>query len=228
MIDQMSHETAEQTQVLERYLMGESGVEEREAFEAHYFSCGVCADYVRTGSIFVDNARALMRETKSEYVRSSKKAPRAARSEWLNWFRPSLLVPSLAMLLLAITVGYQNFVTLPRLTQPQLLSATVIAPIARDGGASLAVDRRRPMFNVNFDVNAPAVYAGYVCTFRKAASDNVVLQMESGPKEVSSFTLGVLLPASRFPDGNYSMLLTPVNEPSNLIQRYNFTVRSGE
>ena len=53
----MDHEYAIEHHSIEQYLLGEMNGHDREAFEEHYFSCPECAEAVRTGVYFADNAR---------------------------------------------------------------------------------------------------------------------------------------------------------------------------
>ena len=46
----MTHQEAADTLAAERYLLGELPAGDREAFEAHYFSCDVCADDLRSAA----------------------------------------------------------------------------------------------------------------------------------------------------------------------------------
>ena len=46
----MDHQQAIATHATERYLLNELGDTERDAFEAHYFACAICAEDVRTGA----------------------------------------------------------------------------------------------------------------------------------------------------------------------------------
>jgi len=236
----MDHEIAEKTHAVERYLLDEFTAEERAEFEAHFFECRSCADNVATSFIVADNFAPATRELAAEtelrprLVRDRATAPvapaRSAQPKKRNWLEflgsPSGLIPSFAALILLVTVGYQNLVTLPALRQPQLLSGLVLAPAARDAAPTITVDRNRPLFNMNFAVDSARAYPAYVCTFEKQ-SGGTVLNLPTGPREVASFTLGILLPVSQFPDGAYTMTLHPAGDNSVVVQRYNFTVRSG-
>ncbi len=223
----MDHETAEKTGAVERYLLGEFEPGEQAAFEAHFFDCPVCAEEIRTGVIFFENGKAVVREERAAAQASFRAPEPTATRDWFAWLRPATLIPSFAALALLVVVGYQNLVTLPALRQPQLLSAVVIAPMARDSGPVVHVDRSHPLFNINFAVDAPRVYPDYVCTFTWQDGGTTVLDLHSGARDVSSFTLGVLLPGEKFPDGRYSLTIRPASEPSVVVERYNFTVQSG-
>ena len=53
----MDHQEIINAKLLDRYLLGEMTEPERDVFEEHYFSCGVCAEELVTAVKFVDNAR---------------------------------------------------------------------------------------------------------------------------------------------------------------------------
>jgi hypothetical protein len=109
----MDHESAIQTNAVERYLLGEMPVEERDSFEAHYFDCAACAGDVRLASAMSQDMKALLRRGNP------------ARS-WFGWLRMPTLVPSFAACSLLVLVGYQNLVTFPKLVAPRALGAAVI------------------------------------------------------------------------------------------------------
>ncbi len=225
----MEHEFAEKTAVVDRYLLNEVSAEERVAFEAHFFDCPICSDKVRKGAIFIDAAKEIMCAEAPNMVPN---VDTARTPSWFVWLRQGLnqvlrlpaLAPSFAALALATVVGYQNLVTLPALRQPQVLSMAVIAPLAREKAPVITVDPRLPHFNVNFMVDSPRVYPSYVCQFRNE-SGREVLTLDSGPQDVSSFTLGFLLQLSQFPDGRYELTLRPRLDPTVVVQRYTFVVR---
>src|ERR1700730_4135521 len=58
----MDHDYAIENHAAEQYLLGELTKPEWEEFEEHYFSCPECAEAVRTGAYFVDNAQAVLLE----------------------------------------------------------------------------------------------------------------------------------------------------------------------
>ncbi len=222
----INHETAEKTSAVERYLLGESTLEERVAFEAHFFDCEVCGAQVRAGSVFVDNYRAAMQEDE-ERASFPERAPHRARWNWLQWLRPATLVPSFAAMALGLIVGYQNLVTIPAMLQPQVLSDLTIAPQARGKEDIMAINRRRPIFNLNFDVNSPRFYSEYQCIFKNRSGEQV-FAIGSGPQTGQSFQLDVLLQSAKFSDGSYTMTLRPSSDKSITIDTYSFTIKTGE
>ncbi|MGC2659039.1 MAG: zf-HC2 domain-containing protein, partial [Bryobacteraceae bacterium] len=148
----MDHKLAETTELADRYLLNEISGEERTEFEAHFFECPICSEKVRTGAIFIDNARAVLRGEKVDDLSRSREW--SLRWKWFPRLNLAMLAPSLAALALACIVGYQNLVTIPAFERPQLLSTAVIAPLAREEAAVVKVDRHTARFNLNFMVDS--------------------------------------------------------------------------
>ena len=222
----MDHQLAEQKHAVDRYLLDEFTPEERMDFEEHLFDCPVCADQVRQNAVFLDNAKQVMLEEEREDAGNRRELNRPPARSWFEWFRPSALIPTFAALALAVIVGYQSFVYIPGLEQPQVLSTTVIPPLARDAGPVIAVDRNLPRFNLNFEVDSPHAYPLYRCDFQKEDGSRVI-SLDSGPRQVASFTLDFLLPVKRFPPGRYIMILRPASELQTEIHRYTFVIQDG-
>ncbi len=110
----MDHDEAVRQKATERYLLEELDPEARDQFEEHLFDCQECALDVRTAAMFVEQSKAVLAEpTTALPARVPAAAP--AKQGWFAWFRPAFAVPVLALLLAVI--GYQNFVTVPNLTQ---------------------------------------------------------------------------------------------------------------
>jgi hypothetical protein len=222
----MDHEFAETSGIADRYLMDELTAQERIEFEAHYFDCASCADQVRNGAIFIDTAKEVMRTQKVESA-SERRTGRKPMG-WFAWLlTPATLAPTLAAAALAIMVGYQNLVTLPALQRPQLLSTSVLAPLAREEAPVITIDRRLPHFNLNFLVDFPRAYSNYICQFTNEKGDQI-LTLETGPRDVSSFTLSFLLRPAQFPPGRYELTLRPQPDTTGAIQRYTFMVPTGD
>ena len=111
----MDHEVANKTQAVERYLLDEMPLEERDAFEEHFFACQDCAEQVRAGSELTRDLKLVLPQDVP-----ARKAP------WASWLRFPVLVPSCAALFLAAVVGYQNLAVLPALKAPRTFGEAVI------------------------------------------------------------------------------------------------------
>src|SRR5262245_33586234 len=91
----MEHREAVEMMASERYLLGEMDDAQRDAFEAHFFSCAECAADVREGAVMRDGVHAGL-------TRSA-----ASTRGW----RPAIVIPWAAAATLAIAAGYQSFRT---------------------------------------------------------------------------------------------------------------------
>jgi hypothetical protein len=221
----MDHKFAETSEVADRYLMNELTAEERAEFEAHYFDCADCADRVSKGATFVDTAKEVLRKQEMGATASEGRTG-WKQSGWFGWLTPTALAPSFAALVLAILVGYQNFVTIPALQRPQLLSTNVIASLTREEAPVIPIDRRLPHFSVNVIVDSPGIYSNYICQFTNEKGDRIVT-LETGPRDVSSFTLSFLLQSAQFPAGRYELTVRPQPE-TGVSRRYTFIIRNGD
>src|SRR5260221_1665908 len=89
----MDHNEAVETQAPERYLLNEMAVEDREAFEEHFFGCAECAADLRAEAALVAGVR----------LQKAKRQPHP----WAFWSSTA------AAAVLAVVVGYQNGVVIP-------------------------------------------------------------------------------------------------------------------
>ena len=117
----MDHEQAVNTGVVERYILGELSTPESEEFEIHFFGCTQCAQELRAGAIFEENAKAVFLDESAgasgAYVPESKNE-RARLAWWtLLWQQPWSAAPALAAVGLLCLAGYQALVVAPGLPQ---------------------------------------------------------------------------------------------------------------
>jgi len=114
----MEHEFAVANHAVERYLMGEMSVEERDAFEDHYFTCDTCSADVRLTSRFIANAKAVWRE----------EAAAPAKLSVMDWLRAKWLSPALVAVAAAAVavIAFQNAVVIPALNAPRALPALAL------------------------------------------------------------------------------------------------------
>jgi hypothetical protein len=192
----MNHELAEKSNAVDKYLLDELTEAGRLDFEEHMFDCPVCFSQVERDALIVDNLKDVLREPAPE-----------KRSIFLNWFRPLVFVPTFAALALAVFTGYQNLVYIPALNKPAVLQTHVIDSVARGEGTAIRLDRGAPMFNLSFDVDSPQAYASYVCEFQNDRKETV-LTVNAGKPATAAFTLNLLLPANKFPAGQYVAIVS--------------------
>src|SRR6185503_8238808 len=114
----MNHEEAIRIKGTEQYLLNELSPELREQFEEHFFGCGICAQDVRAGALFVEQSKAIFAE---DAVAPQREAPVAAKPSWWAWLRPAIALPVMALLLAVI--AYQNW---PSHRNPEILQAAYV------------------------------------------------------------------------------------------------------
>lgn len=138
----MEHYEAVEMMASERYLLDELTPELRDAYEEHMFGCRECANDVRFGAAFVDQAKAeLLGMAVSPApvclpVRKTEEKRDRFRWASLSWLRPAIMVPAFACLL--AIMGYQNFVVYPALeasaAEPRVLPAATVLQGPTRGG----------------------------------------------------------------------------------------------
>jgi Putative zinc-finger len=206
----MNHDEAIRLKAAEKYLLGELSAELRDQYEDHYFGCAECAQDVRTGAVFIDNARDVF-SADSFADATAKREPARSGGRWTTLLRPAFAIPVLALLVLV--AGYQNAVTIPHLktalsrsdTAQTLPSFSLISGDSR-GGAPLAVvvPAGKP-FSFFVDIPPTGGYTSYVCEF----------QTESGTPELSlnvsayeaKRTVQLLIPAGRLTSGKHILVV---------------------
>src|SRR4051794_12388281 len=103
----MEHQQAMETQAIERYLLEEMPQEERDAFEAHFFSCVECAEDARAAAQMLDGVAAGLGRSDAAPTADTRRREvlpfPAAKPAW----RTSVALPWAAAALLAIGLGYQ-------------------------------------------------------------------------------------------------------------------------
>jgi len=208
----MNHDEAIRLKAAEKYLLGELNAELRDQYEDHYFGCAECAQDVRTGAVFIDNARDVLGSGSVAVAElGAKHLPARSGGWWTALLRPAFAIPALALLLLV--AGYQNAVTIPHLkaalsqsdVAQTLPSFSLISGNSR-GGAPLAISvpAGKP-FSLFVDIPPKGGYASYVCEF----------QTESGTPELSlnisadeaKRTVQLLIPAGRLASGKHVLVV---------------------
>lgn len=136
----MNHQDAINSNLVERYLLGEVPDVERSAFEEHYFSCAVCAQDLVMAVKFVDNARRPLfrleeQAAPKEEARPSRPAPGSRPKEhW--WDRWLALAPKPALAgacaCLAIALVWQSA---PEGARPEVTGSYFVTETRAGGGA---------------------------------------------------------------------------------------------
>ncbi len=225
----MDHETCVKTLAAEKYLLGELLSPEREGFEQHFFECPECAENVRLGFQFGENARIVFREESARPV--SKLALWTSLRSWLASLQPRMLVPVGACIAVAMFSGYQNVVQIPdlrarmgQLGRPQVLSTALLAPSSRSTPPSIAVPPGAQFVQLSLATGAVVPAAHYQCELRAASGKSVTtLPVPSLDPDAN---LNLLIPVSSLLSGDYEAILSGVTGSTvTPLEHYRFTIR---
>jgi hypothetical protein len=225
----MQHQEADQTMAVERYLLGDMTASELEQFEEHLFICPECAQSVKMGAAFVDNARAVFKETAAQEEREPmRRTLKPQTTPWWRKFMFPAFAPALAALALLAVAGYQQFVViaglrgqLAAITAPQPLPSFALHAASRGGSQEIAVSADAHFFNLYFDV-AVGSASGYSCTILDASGSVRFREHLPLPMPEAGGTISLLIGRSRLPAGDYTLVVN-IESPRTLeVGRYPF------
>jgi hypothetical protein len=128
----MDHESAIRLHVTERYFLGELPVEERDAFEEHYFTCEDCAADVEAMTVFAANAREAFREEKSSPPAMPAGVLSGQRILWLSAVLNFCLLAFLGYTLLGVESRMKR--ELAQASAPQFVQDISVLGVARGPG----------------------------------------------------------------------------------------------
>ena len=161
----MDHSEAVRLQAAEKYVLGELPQAIREEYEEHYFDCAECALDLKAAVVFVDTSREVLRSEKEKSVEIDR-VPWPGK--WFSWLKPWVAVPTFAALLLVL--GYQSFVTVPKVKEQAASDAAQILfnsyPLrgvntAGEDGRTLSI-RPGEAFLLNFDFVPTRSFDSYI------------------------------------------------------------------
>jgi Putative zinc-finger len=208
---------------VDRYLLGEMSAAEREEFEQHIFVCRECAEEVKSGAEFFDNARAVFQDEASEMPGRAEAATGRLR-RWWDRFTLPVLAPAFAALLLLCLAGYQRLIVIPGLQQqlaqansPQAIPVFALPSVTRGAEPEIKAPPSS-RFGIYFDVATPSS-SGYSCEFQDA-SGAVRLAVPAWPTPEG--TIYLELPGSQFRAGEYTLVVRTKGAGSREVGQYPF------
>jgi hypothetical protein len=229
----LDHLHAQQTQAVERYVLGELTAAEAEEFEIHFFECPDCAVAVESSHEFLDSARVFFREPVAQKAKAKEeiRAPRPSFFEKISealagFCRPPIAVPVMAAL--AAVAIYEGFAAnhLNRVLETaRSVPAIQLIGASRGDEMIVPVSPGSPFAPVSFDVPPGTPYKTYLCDLN-SGNEEVLSSTSPAPPDGQPIT--ILLPVSRLKDGKYDLMvygLTPEGRRSDRISRYPFAVR---
>lgn len=217
----MDHNQAIDGKFTERYLLGELTPAQRDQFEEHFFDCAICADDVQTGAVFVDNARALLREGPVSEEAAFSGKPGAFAHYGLPFQSAAF-----AFVVLLCVVGYQNVVTIPGLhsrgsgvSVPEILPTVSLVGMGARAEANPVPAPVAKSFVLEMEIPGGPEFSGYVCEIRDA-SDVLKYSLPVKSDEAKD-TVRMAIPATALSAGNYKLIVLGEKSgaaPQKLVQ----------
>lgn len=207
----MTHAEATKTFASERYLLGEMSASERDAFEAHFFSCNECADDMRIASRLRDGAKAGL----------GIHAPAVQRAAWrLPAFAPWALAAALAGI-----AAYQSILVVPELRRqngPQALEPVALRPATRGADLTITV---RPDRAVALAVDVNATDAVRELSYAVRDTQGATVAIGRAPMPPAGTPLLLMIPGGTFQSsGPHTLRLGDAASGSELGE-YRFVIR---
>lgn len=204
----MDHELVVRQKFTEKYLLEELSPELREEFEAHFFDCPECARDVRAASEFITHSKTILAE--KPQIAEEQQSGKKRTTPWFAWLRPAFAIPALALLL--IVIGYQNLVTLPKLTraanQPQLLPAATLNLLTYGSNSSPLLVHQGEGFLLNV-----IVPPGHSCSACRVDLYDPAGKLEASLSLASSGddTWSIHFPAANRQSGTYKLVVLDIS-----------------
>jgi hypothetical protein len=229
----MDHAEAIRLQAAVKYALGELPEQLRDEYEEHYFDCAACAIDVKAAATFTDSVRETLRELDREESRVRVAA--RERPGWFAWFRPAFALPAFAVLL--VIVGYQSFVTIPRIeesgTRAMAQASNTFSLLRANSrgaeGVTVEIHRGEGISLTDIDIPPSPGFDSYVMQLI-AASGKSLFQAKVSHNQAKRSLQFSLPPGSIPGPGVYSVVVTgdPAAKgqviPQNEVQRLSFTV----
>lgn len=226
----MDHLEAIRIGAAERYVLGELPPDLREQYEEHFFDCLECAQEVRAGAMFADGTRDILGHEK-DYAPARIAPKEPSRSWWAPLFRPAILAPAMALLLLF--AAYQNIVVIPGLSKalsesntPQTIqSFSLAAANSRAGGPfSINIPQSKP-FTLFVDIPVDNGFTFYTCDL-ETDSGTLIVSSKVSPEQAKE-SVQMLIPSAHLSAGKYVLVVLghgSTGEAGSQITRYPFTL----
>ena len=231
----MEHERTVQNLAVECYLLGEMTPGEREAFEEHYFECGICAEDVRTASQFLEDMKGVLEDGRQPLaVPTPSREVREQRSPGWNW--PAWLQPQFATALVAvfgIVAAVETFSIIPGLRQ-QVSEMSAPRPV-RSTVLKLPTRGTPTVLNVKLGESALLTLDGLDLPPAAASRLHFVVKSNDG-RDVLSFPgeypradepVVISFPKLDLPAGSYVLLVEIVSTAGSAreLERYPFELK---
>jgi len=212
----MDHNYIEEQDVIERYLLGHLGAEEKERFEAHYLGCDRCFDQLELAEALIAGAKMAAAE---DAARTSAAKPAKVLS-FPQRFRNPLLLAAAALILLAL--GLPILLRQGAAVAP--VSVAVLDIERGSEGASTRIDlpaKGSLVIALEVQATRPARQGTFKASLYRQNASEALWQGQDLELHQNLFSLS--LPTRVVPAGEYVLLLqTSAGEE---VGQYRFATR---
>ena len=224
----MNHAEALTKGAVERYQLGELSEKEVEEFETHFFECTDCADELKAGAIFEENAKAVFLEDSRNAA--SAGAPRAkfeqARASWWNlfWHNPWSAAPAMVAVALLFVVGYQARI-MKQALQPQAVPSYLLPAPWRGKDLVLEVPKNANFYVLRMDQTWQGSYPEYlVSVLDEKGSIPLSMRIAAPPPDKE---IQILMFRNQLPSGRYTVIVrhpAANGQPESELNRYSLNL----
>lgn len=229
----MNHTEAVDKKAVERYLGGELSSVESDEFEAHFFECGVCAEELRSGAIFEENARAVFREERAGGVSEREPRAKAEKRRFFSWTlirQPWTVAPALAAVVFLGLFTYQALVVIPGLRRqlndavsPQAMASFVLPALSRGDDRVVAIAKDARFYSLEMDPAWPGSYSEYQCSvINESGATRLAVRV---PAPAPGKPLQLLISRGQLPSGRYTVTVRNSGQPETELGRYSLTLK---
>jgi hypothetical protein len=209
----MDHTEAVNGGFVEQYLLGELNPAQRDTFEEHFFDCPICAEDVRTGAVFVDNARDVLRSEETAHTsRVSAPPVFAGQSHFARFGLPFQSAAFGAVALLAL-LGYQNVVTIPHLKSgssgvrtPEVLPLVSLVGLGSRAASQAKVAPAGKDFEMELEIPGGPNFTGYTIEVR-GDGGQVKFSLPVTPEQAKD-SVRLAIPGAELTPGKYEIVVS--------------------
>lgn len=213
----MDHKQATLTMAAERYLLNQLPPDDRDAFEAHFFSCDECANDLRASAAFLQEAKIQLPEFNTTAPVYQQPPILVESHPRLPWWRPAVIIP--AFIALLAILGYQSLVTVkamnPHATQPRFLPRVALqSGNISDAPIHVAAKEGRGVVLLISLPQSAKSYAAYTINVQypgNAPTWTRTLASSSASADLGQ-PLSLLIPAAGLEQGPYRLAVYGVTE----------------
>jgi hypothetical protein len=207
-----THEQIERDSVVEQYVRRQLDLEQREQFEAHFFSCDECFDQVQTFERFLAGIR---------YAGNHGLLHNPPATQFRSWMRPAFALAAAAVVILALAISFNSTEQKPSSPVKSSLDPGVpVAILAPDRETEISVPATAPFILLRFET--PSDDNDFSVTI-KSQSDTTAIVAHL--RRDSQGSLSISVASSSLPYGLYTVRMSASGLPDKPIAIYTLLVK---